>query len=207
MDEPPATSWLTGQPLRGFALPRGRLGRLMGALMARANGAEQAEVLAAVRPMPGEHVVEVGYGPGALVAALLRAGATVTGVDPSAEMRDMARRRNAAAVRDGYADLRTGTAEQTALPDAAADAVVSVNNVPMWSDLAAGMAELRRITRPGGRVVVSWHGGDRPVFTARKMPLPDATLERIRAAMAAEFGDAERRDLHHVVVFTASRND
>ena len=46
--------------------------------------------------------------------------------------------------------------------DACADLVVSVNNVPMWPDIDAGLAEVRRILAAGGQVLIAWHGGHDP---------------------------------------------
>lgn len=206
MTEQIARSWLGGRELTGFALPSGRLARPMGWLMAR-NLPEMRDVLGLVAAQPGQHVVEIGYGPGALVTALLRTGATVTGVDPSAAMLAMARRRNAAAVGDGRADLRAGTAEHTGLPDACADVVVSLNNVPMWSDLGAGLRELHRIVRPGGRLVVAWHGGERPTWFARRLTLPTEVLHEILAELRETFGAGERRTLPRVEAFIATRRE
>jgi SAM-dependent methyltransferase len=202
---PPPRSWLLDRPLTGFALPRGRLGSLLGRVMARLSRAEQREAFELLGVRPGERIMEAGYGPGVLVALLLDAGATVAGADPSPQMCALARCRNHAAVTEGRADLRVGTAERTGLSDAAFDAAVSVNNVPMWSDLAAGMRELRRVVRPGGRVLIIWHGGSRPEWAARRMTLGEEVLARILASMRATFGSAE---LHHgtrVVAFRATR--
>lgn len=199
------TSWLTGRPVTGFGLPNGRLAKLMGWVMSQGNDAEQRDVLALLEPGSGERVVEVGYGPGTLVAALLDVGADVTGVDPSPAMREMARKRNRQAVAEDRADLRTGTAEHTGLDDELADAVVSVNTVVMWSDLTAGFTELRRVLRPGGRLVVSWHGGTHPSKLASKMALDGQVLDRILAAARDVFPDAQRHDRRHVTAFTAVR--
>ncbi len=202
--EPPR-SWLLDKPLTGFALPSGRLGSLQGLLMSRLNGDEQDEASTLLAARPGEHVLEVGFGPGTLVERVLAAGARVTGVDPSPQMAAQARRRNAAAVEAARADLRVGTAERTGLPDATFDAVVSVNNVPMWSDLDAGMRELHRVLRPGGRAVVAWHGGARPRFVARRMVLPDDVLDRIVASMRVAFGAAELHQGDRLVAMLAHR--
>jgi SAM-dependent methyltransferase len=199
------SSWLTGQPLFGFGLPRGRLARLLGWVMSRSNLAEQRDILDFLAVRPGERVLEVGHGPGTLLKLLADAGVTVSGVDPSPEMVAMTRRRLRAAIRDGRAETRVGTAEATGHPDQAYDAVVSVNNVPMWSDLGAGLSELYRVLRPGGRLVVSWHGGRTPLPAARRLTLPDEPLQRILTSTRQVFGDAERQELEHVVVFHAIR--
>lgn len=202
---PPPRSWLLDRPLTGFALPHGRLGSLLGRVMAVLGGAEQRAVSKLLEVRPDERVLEVGYGPGVLLALLVGAGARVAGSDPSPPMCALARRRNHAAVEAGRADLRVGTAERTGFDEGAFDAAVSVNNVPMWSDLAAGMRELRRVVRPGGRVVVTWHGGSRPTRVGRRMTLDAQVLDRILTSMRDTFGTAE---LHHgtrVVAFRATR--
>ena len=176
----------------------------MGRFMGANNRDEQAEVFGLLALEPGEQVLEAGYGPGVLAAMMLAAGATVGGVDPSREMQALARRRNERAVAAGTADLRVGTAGDTGFPDASFDAAVSVNNVPMWTDLDEGMRELRRVVRPGGRVVVAWHGGAQPRFVARRLVLPGNALDTILASMRAAFGSGERYDGQRIVAFQAS---
>lgn len=198
MNETTHRSWLFDGPLRGPALPSGRLARLWGWLLL-SNGAEQRELLPLLELRPGENVLEVGHGPGLLAGWMIRQGARVQGVDPSSTMVRMARRR----APDGT--FRTGTAEHTGQPDASADLVVSVNNVPMWSDLEAGLTEARRVLRPGGRLVVSWHGGTAPSRTVRELALPPDVLRRIHTAMTSVFGDADHRTLRRIEVLVARR--
>ena len=98
----------------------------------------------------GRHWVDVGCGTGALSAAILAgaAPASVVGIDPSADFVDAA----AARVDDRRARFAVGAADAIPLETATADAVVSglvLNFVP---DLAAALAEMCRVTRPGGVV-------------------------------------------------------
>ncbi|MBM7785301.1 class I SAM-dependent methyltransferase [Tenggerimyces flavus] len=205
MSENAPKSWLLDRPLTGFALPTGRWAKLMGWFMGRGNLAEQREVFDTVAIRTDERVLEVGYGPGILVEYFLRAGATVSGVDPSPDMREMATARARKVVHSADVDLRVGTAEATTFPDETFDAVVSVNNVPMWSSLEAGFAELHRVLRPGGRLVVAWHGGTQPTRLAKGLALPEDVLDRIVDAMRDVFGDGERQRLGQVEVFRATR--
>lgn len=192
-------SWMVDRPLNQFALPRGWAGRLAGWVMARTNGTEVAEVLGVLGPVRGRAVLEVGFGPGLLCKALTRADAVVTGVDPSAVMLRQARRRAPAA------RLRLGSAAETGGADGEFDLVVSMNNLPMWPDLDAALDELHRVTRPGGRLVLAWHGGTEPTAMARGMLLPDTAAERVLAELRARFARAELTKTAHCTIFAADR--
>jgi ubiquinone/menaquinone biosynthesis C-methylase UbiE len=197
---------VTDRPVTSsFARPRGLRGRLAGWFMVWTN--KQREVAALLGVRPGDRVLEVGYGGGALVRLLAdRVGdGTVCGVDPSADMRDLAIRRNRRAAAAGRLDLRVGTAAATGFPDGAFDHVVTVNTVAIWPDLAAGLRELHRVTRPGGDVVIAWHGGRAPTRIGRRLLLPESTLTRIHDALAELFGEVERHDLTTVMAFQARR--
>jgi arsenite methyltransferase len=142
-----------------FGHPRGPLGRLGGALMARGNAEQEERAVQQAALRPGERVLVVGHGPGLgvkLAAAAVGPSGRVTGVDPSETMRQMAAARCAAEIAAGAVELRPGTAEHSGCDSGTVDAVISVNNVMLW-ELAAGLAELSRVLRPGGRLVVSVH--------------------------------------------------
>ncbi|MCI2424106.1 class I SAM-dependent methyltransferase [Saccharopolyspora sp. K220] len=134
------------------------LGRLGGRLMAYGNAATERHVVAVAVPQPGETVLVVGPGPGVGVLAAEAAGHVIA-VDPSPVMLAACRRRCAHLTRAGLLrlELYERSVEQTGLPDAVADVVVSVNNIMFWPDRAAGFAELCRVLRPGGRLVLSAH--------------------------------------------------
>ncbi|HEU5159973.1 MAG TPA: methyltransferase domain-containing protein [Streptosporangiaceae bacterium] len=199
-------SWLTDRPVTSpFARPRGLRGRLAGRFMVWTN--KQGEVAGLLGVRPGDRVLEVGYGGGALVRLLARrvGDGLVCGVDPSPDMRDLAVRRNRRAVAAGRLDLRVGTAAATGFPDAAFDHVVTVNTVGLWPDLEAGLRELRRVIRPGGDVVIAWHGGRAPTRIGRRLLLPESALVRVRDALAAFFAEVERHELTTVTAFRARR--
>lgn len=100
---------------------------------------------------PGQRVLDVGCGPGALTRELVaRLGANaVCAVDPSEPF--------VAAVRTRYAgvDARVASAESLPYPDDAFDATLAQLVVHFMTDPVAGIREMARVTRPGGVVVAS----------------------------------------------------
>jgi len=106
---------------------------------------------------PGETALEVGCGTGAVAqAARTRVGPAgqVFGIDPSGEMIAVARRK--AARHHVRIDFRVAGIEALPLPDASVDAALSslmMHHLP--ADLKrTGLAEVRRVLKPGGRLVI-----------------------------------------------------
>ena len=96
----------------------------------------------------GQRVLDVGCGPGALTAELVRrAGAdAVSAVDPSASF--------AAATRERLpgADIRLAAAEKLPFPDGTFDTVLAQLVVHFMTDPVRGLREMSRVTRAGGLV-------------------------------------------------------
>jgi ubiquinone/menaquinone biosynthesis C-methylase UbiE len=130
---------------------------------------QRAEVLAILAARPGERVLDVGSGPGFLVASLadaVGASGEVRGVDPSGPMNAVAR--ELVATRP-WASIDDGDALDLPYPDGAFDAAVSTQVYEYVADIPRALAEVRRVLRPGGRALVLdtdwdsvvWHAADR----------------------------------------------
>jgi SAM-dependent methyltransferase len=163
---------------RQFAMPRGLGGRLVGGLMAVANAAQVKAVIAGVAPVTGEHILEIGFGPGIGLVELARAAPElrVEGIDPSSAMVAAARRRTR---RFGQrVQVREGSAASLPWGDAVFDAVCSTNSVQLWQPRTGSLAEVLRVLRPGGRLVLGVHeravlpegGSAGPQFDAALLP-------------------------------------
>jgi SAM-dependent methyltransferase len=101
---------------------------------------------------PGQQVVDLGTGTGSLARLFALRGCAVTGVDPAAPLLDKARRLDArAGVEVTYT---VGTAERTGLASGSAD-VVTAGQCWHWFRAPEATAEVRRLLRPGGTVVIA----------------------------------------------------
>ena len=107
---------------------------------------------------PGERILEIGFGGGALLRRLAGAGAEPSGVDLSEAMVDRARA-------DGLSAF-LASAEALPFGDDSFDKAVSLNSLYFWPDPAAAFGELARVVKPGGRLVV----GFEPAEELRKWP-------------------------------------
>ncbi|MDA0167788.1 methyltransferase domain-containing protein [Solirubrobacter taibaiensis] len=132
------------------------------------------ELIAAADVRPGEHVLDVGCGPGALTTALLKLGAVVTAVDPSEPFVTACTERNPAA------KVRQAAAEDLPFEADRFDATLAQLVVNFMQDAPTGLAEMARVTRPGGVVAAAvWDYADgmtilRKFWDAARTIDPDA---------------------------------
>jgi demethylmenaquinone methyltransferase / 2-methoxy-6-polyprenyl-1,4-benzoquinol methylase len=156
---------------------------------------------------PGSRALDVATGTGDLALELARRGVSVTGMDFSPAMLELAREKAPGI------EFDEGDALALRYEDGAFDAVTVGFGARNFSDLDAGLREMARVTKPGGRVVVleittpqrpplSWFfrvwfdrvvpllgrvAGDRDAYTylpssVRRFPNPDQLAERMTAA-------------------------
>jgi len=110
----------------------------------------------------GQHALDVGCGPGALTAELVKrlGAARVSAVDPSGPFVDAARRRHAGV------DVRLASAEDLPFDDDTFDAVLAQLVVHFMTDPVGGLGEMARVARSGCAVsacVWDFAGGQAPL--------------------------------------------
>lgn len=124
-----------------------------------------ARLLAACALAPGQRVLDVACGPGIVACAIAPYAAHVTGIDMTPAMIAEAQRRQ----RDlGLGNLAWQIGDATALPfpDESFDRVVSRYALHHLQRPAEALAEMRRVCRRGGRVVVADATPDAPCQAA-----------------------------------------
>ena len=116
-------------------------------------------VLDRLDAQPGERILDVGCGTGLLLERLRLEVPDVrlVGVDPVPEMLTIARRR---LPMPATADLREAAAERLPFADRSFDAVVSASVFHYVRRPETALAEMRRVLRPGGRLVLTDWSGD-----------------------------------------------
>jgi SAM-dependent methyltransferase len=114
---------------------------------------EMRRMAGALRLGKGGHLVDLACGaggPGLWVAR--EAGAHLTGIDISAVAVAKATERATSVRMTDRAQFKTGSFAETGLPDASADAAMSVDALQYAPDKAAAFREFARIIHPGGRL-------------------------------------------------------
>lgn len=166
-----------------YCRPRGVLGRVGARRMSRENALSEFWATVQLNRVKHRHVLVIGPGPGVgldLAAAIVRFG-TVVALEPSRLMRRMASKRCAHHVASGRLMIRPGTAENTGCDDSSVDAIISVNNVMLWNQTKA-FAELHRVLRPDGHLIVAEHQHghpDRAHFLRRRAEAAGFSLNRL----------------------------
>jgi ubiquinone/menaquinone biosynthesis C-methylase UbiE len=148
----------------------------------------------------GETVLDLGSGAG--IDALIAARAVgnegrVIGVDMTPEMLAAARA-NAAAAGATQVEFREGRLERLPVEDASVDAVTSNCVINLVPDKRAVFAEIARVLRPGGRLVIS--------DIVLDGELPAAVRDSVMAYVGCVAG-AERRDAYFRMLADAGLSD
>lgn len=115
------------------------------------------DLLDRVDPRPGMDLLDVAAGTGAVSVMAAQAGARVVAVDHAPQMIERLRAR-ARAEDLSNLDGRVMDGHALDLPDETFDVAVSLHGVALFPDVDRGLAELARVTRPGGKVVIGAFG-------------------------------------------------
>ena len=98
-------------------------------------------------------IADVGAGTGKMTAALLSRGVKVTAIEPAQAMRDQM---SELLGEDANLEIVDACGESTGLPDSSVDRAVFAQSWH-WMDAEAASAEMHRIVRPGGKLMIVWN--------------------------------------------------
>ncbi|WP_429424433.1 class I SAM-dependent methyltransferase [Nocardia sp. GAS34] len=184
--------------------PHGPLGRVVGTVLNRGNRFLIEASIDAAEVASGAAAADVGFGGGVGLSVLLeRVGAegTVHAVELSREMLAGARSRFTREIGQGRLRVLEGSLTELPLADASLDSVITVNTVYFVPELDRACAELARVLRPAGRVVIGIGDPDgmaKMPFTAhgfRLRPIGELTVALAGAGLTVEHRVVERKPL------------
>ena len=166
----------------------------MATVMATGNADMENAAVDLVNPMSDANVVMIGCGPGVGVVAAARRASNgmVIGLDPSEVMVERTRARCRRARVEHITRVERAAAELLPLPDQSQDAVVSVNNIQLWSDRAAGLDECVRVLVPGGVLVVLLHTWAMPDAAPAEEWIAELTADLSTRGVVVESSQIQR---------------
>ena len=166
----------------------------MATVMATGNADMENAAVDLVNPRPDANVVMIGCGPGVGVVAAARrtSKGLVIGLDPSEVMVERTRTRCRRVRVEHLTKVERAAAESIPLPDKSQDAVVSVNNIQLWSDKAAGLDECVRVLVPGGVLVVLLHTWAMPDAVSAEEWIAELTADLSARGVVVESSQIQR---------------
>ena len=121
-------------------------------------------------------VLDIGCGGGRTIQKLANVATEglVYGVDYASGSIAVSRSKNASLIKTGRVEIHEGSVSQLPFPDSMFDLALAVETQYYWPDLVNDMKEVRRVLKPGGRLVViaeTYKGGRLDKLTAPAMKL------------------------------------
>lgn len=156
------------------------------------------DLIERVRPQPGERVLDLACGTGAVSREVLKRispGGTLVGVDINADMLRVAS--EVIEAREPVVRWQEASADSLPLPDASFDVALCQQGLQFFPDKPGALRELRRVLKPGGRLALSvWRALEHnPVQHA----LSKAADGKLGKSMAIAFGLGENGALERML--------
>jgi ubiquinone/menaquinone biosynthesis C-methylase UbiE len=143
--------------MQRYSMPSSGIYDLVAGWLFRSRYQSIAEEIVALVP-PHAAILDAGCGPGEVIVRLasLAPALRLSGLDVDAPMIERARRKADRALARGAARPAFVVAEAAAMPfeDGTFDLVVSSFAVHHWPDPHAGLSEVMRVLKPGGKAII-----------------------------------------------------
>lgn len=177
--------------------PSGWFGEIVARLMALENAPINRSAVDRLAPASGEAILEVGCGHGRTLKKILALDVQfAAGIDPSDVMVRLAGRGLRREIRAGRSHVELGEAAHLPFEDLRFDAALAVHVLYFWPDPAVEFAEIHRVLRHEGRLLV----GFRPRDEASTAALPASvytlrSIEDVEASLLAAGFRSTQADL------------
>ena len=147
---------LLGRLLSQSGKPRGRFGRFLVRGMNLGHSGLTRWGLTKVEIRENATVLDIGCGGGRALERLasLASLGKVVGIDYSEDSVAVARKRNQRLIATGRVEVLHGSVSSMPFPDATFDCVSAVETYYFWPDIAADLAEVRRVMKPSAQMVI-----------------------------------------------------
>jgi len=141
-----------------FGHPKGFWGNVAGMIMENtpSNQDRIHWMISLLEIGPMDRLLEIGFGPGYAIelASTIASKGFVAGIDHSEVMIRQARKRNAAAIRNGRVVLLHGSVSHLPKFKEPFDKIFTINSIHFWVEPVDCLRELRKLLRPGGMIAV-----------------------------------------------------
>ena len=147
---------LLGTLLSQSGRPRGWFGRVLVRSMNLGHSNLTRWGLSKVVIPEHANVLDIGCGGGRTLetlASLVKLGKAV-GIDYSEDSVAVARKRNQKLIVSGRVEVLHGSVSSMPFSDATFDSVTAVESYYFWPDIASDLAEIRRVMKPNGQLVI-----------------------------------------------------
>ncbi len=150
--------------------PSGLFGRMiMSQIFEKGNAPLNALIKGQVAPRKTDHILEIGFGTGVLIRNMTEdvSRGVIEGIDFSETMVSIAKKKNRRYIASGRVVIRKGRFEEQSYHEDFFDKICSANTIYFWSDPVGTAQKIRRILKPGGKLVLGFEDGEQ----MKKKPL------------------------------------
>ena len=140
-----------------FGKPSGLLGRMIEKRMSKRTTMDAEWTVSLLNIQPKSRILEIGFGGGVStqLASKYAPQGFVAGIDHSITMVQVARKRNADAIKTGHMELNQGDAASVPYPDESFDIVFSLHSIYFWNNPVECLGGFRRVLKPGGLLAIT----------------------------------------------------
>ena len=180
--------------------PSGWLGEIVARVMSFETANANRIAVERLAVQANETVLEVGCGHGRTLARIAQAPCGfLAGIDPSEVMVRLARRRLRRRIEASQAEISLGASSALPYSDARFDAALAVHVLYFWKDAIAELKEIRRVLRPGGRLLLGYRPRSAELLASHPASVYSLRSVDETAGLLATAGFSAIRSTEHAI--------